>query len=156
YDELQVFSRSLAERNGAFGDLWKTLAADLEALTDDSDAFGAIVGGIRSEVTRARMVPLGVLFSQLKLPVRDAAIREGKEVRVVTQGSDVHLDKTIADELLQPMLHLVRNAVGHGIEVPEVRETLGKPRAGVIELVAREELGQIVLEVRDDGGGLDL
>jgi chemosensory pili system protein ChpA (sensor histidine kinase/response regulator) len=96
------------------------------------------------------------VFARLRLPVRDAAERETKEVRVVTVGEDVSLDKTIADALFAPMLHLVRNAVVHGIESAERRAQSGKPRLGVITLAAREESGQVVLEVKDDGAGLDL
>ena len=132
------------------------LERGLASLTDDSDSFDKLVSGIQSEVTRARMVTLEVLFTRLKLPVRDAATREGKEVRVAAEGVDVSLDKTIADALFQPMLHLVRNAVVHGIERVGVREASKKPRAGTITLIARQHAGQIGIEVRDDGAGLDL
>ena len=99
-----------------FSELNVQLARNLAAFNDDSELFGRIVSGIQSEVTRARMVPLDQLFTQLRLPVRDAATREGKEMRVVVEGAEVQIDKTIADALFQPMLHLVRNAVVHGIE----------------------------------------
>ena len=95
------------------------LVRELAGFADDSDLFGSIVTGIQSEVTRARMVPLDFLFTRLRLPVRDAAEREGKEVRVVSRGEEVNLDKTIADALFTPMLHLVRNAVVHGVEAAE-------------------------------------
>jgi chemosensory pili system protein ChpA (sensor histidine kinase/response regulator) len=101
-------------------------------------------------------VPLEVLFSRLQLPLRDAAEREARDVRLETIGADVHLDKTIVDSLFQPMLHLVRNAVSHGIEAPAVRTAAGKPAHGTVTLRARQELGQIVVEVTDDGAGLDL
>jgi chemosensory pili system protein ChpA (sensor histidine kinase/response regulator) len=156
YEEVHVLSRQIAALSGEFSDLWKTFSATFEALTDDSDVFGKIVAGIRSEVTHARMVPLEVLSSQLKLTARDVGLREKKPVRFAMRGGEVHLDKTIAEGLLSPLLHLVRNAVGHGIEAAELRERLGKPRTGVVELSAREERGQIILELRDDGGGLDL
>ncbi len=156
YQDIHILSRSLAELTNDFGEMYGQLAQGLGALTDDSDAFGGIVSGIQSEVTRARMVPLEVLYSRLRLPIRDAAHREEKEVRVVTEGEEVNLDKTIADGLFQPMLHLVRNAVAHGLEDAAGRARAGKQGTGVITLSARQELGQIILEVRDDGGGLDL
>lgn len=156
YEDLQVLSRNLTELTSDFGECYKQLANGLSSLTDDSDGLGGIINGIQSQVTRARMVPVEHLFSRLRLPVRDAAVRECKEVRVVFRGDDVHVDKSIADALFQPLLHVVRNAVGHGIETPSVRETLGKAKAGIIELSARQELGQVVIEVKDDGGGLDL
>jgi chemosensory pili system protein ChpA (sensor histidine kinase/response regulator) len=156
YEDVQVLSRSLIELTNDFSELYSQLDGGLRALTDDSDAFGGIVGGIQTEITRARMVPLEVLFSRLRLPIRDAAMREDKEARVVTEGGGIHLDKAIADALFQPMVHLVRNAVAHGLESAEARKAAGKSPAGAIELVARQELGQVILEVRDDGAGLDL
>ncbi|HEY2516305.1 MAG TPA: Hpt domain-containing protein [Polyangiaceae bacterium] len=156
YDDVHVLSRSLAEITSDFQELYAQFQRGVSTLTDDSDAFGGIISGIQNEVTRARMVPLEVLFARLRLPVRDAATREGKEVRVVTRGADVTIDKTIADALFQPMLHLVRNAVAHGVEKAAGRDQRGKGSTGTITLAARQESGQILLEVRDDGAGLDL
>ncbi len=156
YEDVNILARSLNEGSNDLHDLFGQLASGLGALADDSDALGTIIAGIQGEVTRTRMVPLDTLFSRLQLPVRDAAQRADREVRVETVGADVHLDKTIADALFQPMLHLVRNAVSHGIEAPHVRRAAGKPAHGTITLRARQELGQIVVEIADDGAGLDL
>ncbi len=156
YDDVNVLARSLAEMSNDFNEMYGQLYRELTAFAADSEAHGSIVTGIQSEVTRARMVPLEFLFQRLRLPVRDAAAREGKEVRVVTSGEDVNIDKTIADALFGPMLHLVRNAVVHGIEAPSSRQAVGKKESGTLTLAARQESGQIVLEIRDDGNGLDL
>jgi chemosensory pili system protein ChpA (sensor histidine kinase/response regulator) len=156
YDDVNVLARGLAEITDDLNDLNGQLARELAGFADDSDAFGTIVNGIQGEVTRARMVPLEFVFARLRVPVREAAEREAKEVRVVTSGEGVSLDKAIADALFAPMLHLVRNAVAHGIEAADARVRAGKPRAGVLTMGAREESGQIVLEVKDDGAGLDL
>jgi chemosensory pili system protein ChpA (sensor histidine kinase/response regulator) len=156
YEDVNILARSLTEGSTDLHELFGQLAGGLGALADDSDTLGTIVSGIQSEVTRSRMVPLDVLFSRLQLPVRDAAQREGRDVRIETSGTDVHLDKTIVDALFQPMLHLVRNAVSHGIEAPHVRLAAGKPAHGTVTLRARQELGQIVVEIIDDGAGLDL
>jgi chemosensory pili system protein ChpA (sensor histidine kinase/response regulator) len=156
YEDVNILARSLTEGSTDLHELFGQLAGGLGSLADDSDTLGTIVSGIQSEVTRTRMVPLDVLFSRLQLPVRDAAQREGREVQLETIGVDVHLDKTIVDALFQPMLHLVRNAVSHGIEAPHVRLAAGKPAHGTVTLRARQELGQIVVEITDDGAGLDL
>jgi chemosensory pili system protein ChpA (sensor histidine kinase/response regulator) len=156
YEAIHVLSRSLSEMTSDFSELHAQLSRGLVALSDDADAVGGIVSSIQSEITRARMVPLDALFMRLRLPLRDAAARENKDIRVVVQGEGLPVDKTIADALFQPMLHLVRNAVAHGVETPERRVELGKERAGTIELSARQEAGQIVIDVRDDGAGLDL
>ena len=156
YEDVNILARSLTEGSTDLQELFGQLAGGLGSLAEDSDTLGTIVSGIQSEVTRTRMVPLEVLFSRLQLPVRDAAQREAREVRIETSGADVHLDKTIVDALFQPMLHLVRNAVSHGIEAPHVRLAAGKPAHGTVTVRARQELGQIVVEVIDDGAGLDL
>jgi chemotaxis protein histidine kinase CheA/ActR/RegA family two-component response regulator len=156
YESIHILTRRLAELTNDFTELQSLLSKGLAALTDDSDVVGGIVTGIQTEVTRARMVPLEMLFLRLRLPLRDAAEREQKEVRDIVQGEHVPVDKTIADALFQPMLHLVRNAAVHGIERPAHRTSLGKDRVGTVELTARQESGQIVIEVRDDGAGLDL
>lgn len=156
YEGVHILSRSLAEITGDVEEMYVSLGQGLATLTDDSEAFDTIVTGIQGEITRARMVPVETLFTRLRLPARDAATRESKSVRVLTEGEEVNIDKTIADALFQPMLHLVRNSVVHGIEGPARRESLGKPSLGTVILAARQESGQIVIEVRDDGRGLDL
>jgi chemosensory pili system protein ChpA (sensor histidine kinase/response regulator) len=156
YEDVNILSRRLTEMTSDFSEMNLQLARNLAAFNDDSEIFGRIIAGIQSEVTRARMVPLDQLFTRLRLPVRDAATREGKEMRVAVEGADVHIDKTIADALFQPMLHLVRNAAVHGVEKSSTRERAGKPPGGTITLRARQESGQIVVEVIDDGAGLDL
>ncbi len=156
YEDIHVLSRSLAEISDDFNEIFSQLFREMAAFTDDSEVFGRIVSGIQGEVTRARMVPLDTLFTRLRLPVRDASSRENKQVRVLMQGEDVNLDKTIADALFPPMLHLVRNAVAHGVETEVGRQAAGKEKVGTIILGARQESGQIVLEVKDDGRGLDL
>ena len=156
YEDVNILARSLAEITSDFNEVSGEIARGLASFTDDADIFGRIVSGIQSEVTRARMVPLDFLFTRLRLPIRDAALRGAKEVKVVTVGADVSLDKTIADALFEPMIHLVRNAVAHGIEGAGRRERNGKAPAGTITMSAKQESGQIVVEIRDDGAGLDL
>jgi chemosensory pili system protein ChpA (sensor histidine kinase/response regulator) len=156
YEDIQILSRRLTEMTSDFSEMNLQLARNLAAFNDDSEIVGRIVTAIQSEVTRARMVPLDQLFTRLRLPVRDAATRENKEIRVAVEGAEVHIDKTIADALFQPMLHLVRNSAVHGIERPGTRERTGKSATGTVTLRARQESGQIVVEVADDGGGLDL
>jgi chemosensory pili system protein ChpA (sensor histidine kinase/response regulator) len=156
YGEVNILARHV----GAIADDVATVQSQIHELlnqfADDAAAFGVIVSGLQGEITRARMVPVEDLFARLRLPVRDAAQREGKSVRVTTSGEDVDLDKTIMDKLYAPLLHVVRNAVSHGIEPVERRGAAGKDPVGTIGLSARQESGLIVLEVSDDGGGLDL
>ena len=155
YDDVHILARSLTELSTDFREMDSELVRELRNFHEDADRLGAIVSSLQGEITRARMIPVDNLFARLRLPIRDAAERERKEVRVTTSGDDVALDKAIADALFAPLLHLVRNAVGHGLERPEVRTARGKAAVGTIHLAARQESGQIVLEIGDDGAGLD-
>jgi chemosensory pili system protein ChpA (sensor histidine kinase/response regulator) len=156
YGDVNILARNL----GAIADDVATVQAQVQEVmnqfAEDAASFGTIVSGLQSEITRARMVPVDDLFARLRLPVRDVAHRESKSVRVTTSGEDVDLDKTIVDKLYVPLLHVVRNAVTHGVERPEARSAAGKDPVGTIALSARHESGLIVIEVADDGGGLDL
>ena len=156
YEDIHVLSRTLGEVSSDFNEVYSQLSRELGSFVEDSEAFGSLVSGIQTEVTRARMVPVQLLFTRVRLPIRDAAERESKIVRVETRGENVTVDKTIADALLPPMLHLVRNAVLHGFESASERRSMGKEPTGMLTLEARQEAGQIVIEVTDDGKGLDL
>jgi chemosensory pili system protein ChpA (sensor histidine kinase/response regulator) len=155
YGDVNILARSLADIGHDISQVQGRMTDSLGAFSEDAAGFGSIVAGLQVEITQARMVPVEQLFLRLRLPVRDAGEREGKEVRVATFGEDVDLDKAIIDELYTPLLHLVRNAVAHGIEDPETRRKAGKPEAGTITLSARQEAGELLLDVQDDGAGLD-
>lgn len=156
YDDVNVLARSLAEISDDIGQVGTAIVNEIVSFADDSDAFGMLVTGIQNEVTRARMVALSSTFTRLSILARNAAEQTGKEISIELEGESVSLDKAVADALFAPMLHLVRNAVAHGIEAPRARESAGKPRRGRLVLSAREDAGQVVVEVRDDGQGFDL
>lgn len=106
-------------------------------------------------VMKARMVPVGPLFRQQLRVVRDLAGAEGKQVELVIQGADVEVDTSIVEQIRDPLTHMVRNAVDHGIETPDARARAGKPATGHLVLRAFHDGGSIVVQVEDDGGGLD-
>ncbi len=156
YEEVHVLSRRLLETASDVSQASVDVDAELARRVDAAEAISGIVSGLQNEITRARMVPLETLFSRLYMPVRDAAEREHKAADLVARGEAVAIDKAIADALYGPMLHLVRNAVAHGIEPEEVRRRAGKTARGSIGVAARQESGHIVIEVSDDGGGIDV
>ena len=156
YEDVHILSRSLAELGNDVGELQSQIQNALAGFGDDAEGLSRLVGGIQGEITRARMVPLGQLAVRLRLAVLDAATRENREVQVVTAGEDVVLDKALVDAIHMPLLHLVRNAVAHGIESGDERIMLGKPTLGRITIEARHLAGQVVITVADDGRGLDL
>jgi len=102
-----------------------------------------------------RMVPIQGVFQKMTRVVRDLAARQDKEVQLLTEGDQTELDRNLVEELADPLLHMIRNAVDHGIESAAARAAQGKPRAGLIRLRARHQGGGIVVELQDDGQGLD-
>lgn len=102
-----------------------------------------------------RMVPLRATFQKMARAVRDVARKAGKEVNLVTEGEDTEIDRNMVESLSDPLLHMVRNAVDHGLEAPAVRVELGKPPMGTLQLRAYHEAGNVVIEMADDGQGLD-
>lgn len=110
---------------------------------------------LQSAVMKTRMQPVGRVFSRFPKLARDVARTLAKDVDLVVEGAETELDKTLVESLADPLVHLVRNAIDHGIEMPEVREKAGKPRSGKVVLSARQEGDHIAISVRDDGGGID-
>ena len=122
----------------------------------DAVAFQAqTLNKLQRSVMKIRMVPVEQMFRRLPRVVRDIAKQLGRDVNIVIEGEDTDLDKSILDALAEPMMHMVRNAVDHGIEPPEVREANGKPREGTIRLNAYHQGNQVIIEVSDDGAGID-
>ncbi len=130
-----------------------TLARDL---AESSALLARTTGEIQESIMKVRMVPIGQVFDRFPRMVRDLAKARGKEVHLEIAGAETDLDKTIVDEVGEPLMHLVRNCVDHGIELPEVREARGKPRYGTLKLNAYHEGNQVIIEISDDGGGIDI
>lgn len=115
----------------------------------------SVTSDLQDAALRMRMQPVGTLFDRFPRLVRDLARQLGKQIDIQITGSEVELDKTILELLADPLTHLVRNCCDHGVELPDVRTRSKKPPTGTIRLIARQERGQIVIEVRDDGRGID-
>ncbi len=115
-----------------------------------------IMNKLQRAVMKIRMVPVEQMFRRLPRVARDTAKATGREVNVIIEGGNTDLDKSILDALAEPMLHLLRNAVDHGIESPEQRKMSGKPVEGTIRLNAYHQGNQVVIEIGDDGSGIDL
>ena len=115
---------------------------------------GKIVREMQDLSMSMRMVPLKATFSKMARLVRDVSRKVGKNVSLVTEGEDTEIDRNMVDVINDPLMHMVRNSVDHGIEMPEVREEKGKPRAGTVKLAAYHAAGKVVVEIKDDGKGL--
>ena len=110
---------------------------------------------VRENAMQIRLVPIGDTFNKFKRIVHDTANKVGKSVDLVISGGDTELDKTVIEKIADPLVHLIRNSVDHGIETPEDRRALGKPEVGVLQLNAYHDAGSVAIEIVDDGKGLD-
>jgi two-component system, chemotaxis family, sensor kinase CheA len=130
--------------NGDLGSFFSQSTARLSFITEELQSAGL----------KTRMVPIETVFHRFPRLVRDVARNLQKEVQLLIRGADTELDKTMVELLGDPLIHLVRNSLDHGIEMPDVREASGKTRQGTIRLEARQEGDQIVVSISDDGGGI--
>jgi len=127
----------------------------IKDLEEISNAISLLTQNIQNEVIQDRMIPVGSVFSRLPRIVRDLSKEEGKEIDFVMEGDDKKLDRTVVDKITDPLVHMIRNCVDHGIESPEDRIKAGKDRKGTIRLTATREKNSVVIEVEDDGAGID-
>jgi two-component system chemotaxis sensor kinase CheA len=118
--------------------------------------INAVTNALQETAVKTRMQPIDHLFSKFPRTVRDLAVALGKEVQLVIDGADTELDRTLIESIRDPLTHLIRNAVDHGIESPATREAAGKPRGGRLLLRAFNESGQVTIEIEDDGRGIDV
>jgi len=126
-----------------------------EELDRAISALDVVTTRMQTNIMRVRMQPISRVFSRFPKLARDVARQLAKEVQIVLIGEDTELDKNLVEALSDPLIHLVRNAIDHGIEIPAVRERMGKPRMGRLELAAQQEGDHILITVSDDGAGMD-
>lgn len=133
------------------------LASDLNAkhLDESLANLDRLTNEIQTEVMEARMVPIDQIFSRFPRMIRDLAKSEGKQINLIIEGKEIELDRTVLDEIGDPLVHLLRNAVDHGIEPEQERKSLGKPVAGLVRLAASRQRNSVLIEVEDDGKGMD-
>ena len=126
----------------------------MRALDEAVGQLDLLVGSLQNAVMKTRMQPIGRLFNKYPRLARDLARQLGKEVDLVLLGEETEIDKTMLEDLNDPLVHLVRNAVDHGVEEPEDRESAGKPVKSTVQLSARQEGDHVVIEIIDDGRGM--
>jgi two-component system chemotaxis sensor kinase CheA len=133
--------------------------AEQNKIKELDEAIGMVdrsVSDLQNLMMNIRMIPLNHIFNRLPRVVRDVAQYDGKEVEFTIEGGETELDRSVMDGLNDPLLHLIRNAVNHGIESPEVREKAGKPRIGFVKLSAHRDRDNVIIELIDDGGGINV
>jgi chemosensory pili system protein ChpA (sensor histidine kinase/response regulator) len=155
YDEFNILSRSLTEISADITEILTQLDGFVRRVDGDIDEFTKLAHRLQDEITQARMVPIGNLYTRITRTVRDAAKAANKNVELTLAGDNTELDNNIIQQIADPLLHLVRNSVAHGIEGPEERYETGKPDNGNISVRAYHRGNHIYIEVEDDGRGLD-
>jgi two-component system chemotaxis sensor kinase CheA len=127
----------------------------LDELRETTLHLGRITDELQGEVMKSRMLPIGTVFSRFPRVVRDLAARQGKRVELVVEGQDTELDRSVIEVIGDPLVHLLRNALDHGIEAPSARVACGKPETARVRLAAEHVENSIVILVQDDGAGID-
>ncbi len=149
-------SEALRAENEVLAQLGSRIRVARDAFYEDGARLETTANTLEEHVHAARLLPLSTLFALFPRMVRDLAKQQGKEVELVIEGGEISVDKRILEEMKDPLMHLLRNALDHGIEPQPERERQGKPRGGVVRLRAVREGSGVRLEVRDDGRGLDM
>ncbi|MEQ9411737.1 MAG: response regulator [Fuerstiella sp.] len=154
-DGALLLSRSLDEVAQDTAELGRSLQAVVDPLVADNSAVSHLIGRFRQDLMELRRLPVSGLFQRLQRGIREAARAEHKQIEVIIEGQGARAERAVQERLFEPLLHLVRNAVSHGIEATESRVRSGKSAAGTITLSARSDASSLCIEVRDDGQGLD-
>lgn len=155
YDDFSILSRSLTEISADVNEVLTQLGGFMSRVDTDIDEFTKLVHRLQDQITQARMVPIGNLHTRLLRTVRDAAKSSGKEAEFTLDGASTELDNNIIQQISDPLIHIVRNAVAHGLESPEDRVKQGKNPQGRVAVRAYHRGNHIFIEVEDDGGGID-
>ena len=156
-EEWSAYARDKSQRDAAsVKHMSELLKQARDTLYEDDAHLEALTNQLSDHVSGLRLLPLSTIFALFPRTVHDLSREQGKEVELQIEGGDVAVDKRIVEAMKDPLMHLIRNAIDHGIEAPEQRERAGKPRAGSIRLTAARDGGKVSMHVTDDGRGLDV
>ena len=156
---MNEVKKQILDEYGTMGTMFDAYETELKQITGRFRSYTQNLGTIASElqegVMKIRMVPINQIFSRFPRVVRDLQRDLNKKINLEIEGEDTELDKSVVEDLLDPIMHCVRNSVDHGIETPAVRKAAGKPEEGTVFLKASNEGNMIVIEIKDDGAGID-
>jgi two-component system chemotaxis sensor kinase CheA len=153
--ELEELESSLLDGRQRIVDARAHLADLLRKMESDGRRLAQLSDDLQDDVRRARMLPVSMVFDAFPRLIRDLAVDLGKRATLVVEGADTEVDRSVIEQIRAPLTHLLRNAIDHGLETPEGRERAGKPAEGTITLSASQRGDTLLVEVRDDGGGID-
>lgn len=150
-----VISRTQLEQIGDGLKSLEDISDEVKGLIEVTLHIGRITSDLQEEIVKARMLPIERVFNKFPRMIRDLAKKCNKEVEFTISGKETELDRSVIEEIGDPLIHILRNAIDHGVESPDERIKIGKPAIAEISLAARHQEGQIVIEVEDDGRGID-
>ena len=153
--ELVIDQTRLVDVRGRFAEKETDSESEFEVLDDVTNHLSRVISELQEGMMKTRMLPIEQLFNRFPRMVRDTAMKANKEIDFVMQGKETELDRTLIEEISDPIIHLLRNAIDHGIESPEERLSLGKPVEGRVVLRAAHEENHVVISITDDGKGID-
>ncbi|MCX7913714.1 MAG: response regulator [Thermodesulfovibrionales bacterium] len=156
YDDLNLFSRKLQEITNDIIESLKAFDKFFESLSDDLKDMDKLIKMLKLSVTDSRMMEIGILFRHFIKPVSELAERHNKKVEFITMGGSLKVDRVIFERLFNPLMHLIINAIVHGIEPPDERLKKDKKVVGTILLSAKKDRGFAVIDISDDGKGIDV
>ena len=156
YDDFNILARRIGEVSADITESMAQLSGSIRHAHDDMSQLQHLTRNMRDEIARTRMIPIGTPFTRFRRAIREMARSSKKEVALITSGEHTPVDTGVVERLVDPLVHLVRNAVYHGIELPADRVAKGKPETGTIYLHAVHRGNSILVEVEDDGAGLNL
>lgn len=151
-DDREKFTKNITEKIVEF---FKVLKSTNDNLKNEMQNHARIINLLQEGVMKIRMVPVNQLFARFPRIIRDLSRKLGKNVKLELEGEDTELDKSIIEELTDPLMHIIRNSMDHGIETPDIRISKGKPEIGTIKVSAKNEGNIIYIEIKDDGKGID-
>src|SRR5881394_4129206 len=155
YDDFNILARSLTEISADITEVLSQLDGFVRRVDSDIDEFTKLAHRLQDDITQSRMVPIGNLYTRISRTVRDAAKASGKLVELNLAGAETELDNSIIQQISDPLIHLVRNAVAHGLETTEERYRAGKTDHGNVAVRAYHRGNHIYIEVEDDGKGIE-
>jgi chemosensory pili system protein ChpA (sensor histidine kinase/response regulator) len=155
YDDISILARSVTEMSADVAEVQSQHVTLLRSIREDTVQIQRLTAALRKEITRARMVPIGRLFTRVAQQVREAARATGKAVTLTVRGESAEVDTGVIEQIADPLLHLIQNAVAHGIEPEAERASRGKAASGHVTLSASQEGAFILVQVEDDGRGID-
>ncbi len=153
--QLKHFYQRLLDSGALAPKELRPLRSMVYSLQEQTEGLSGAVHRMQDVVMRLRMLPIGQLFNRYNRLVRDLSHRLGKEISLNIEGSDTSLDKRVLEEIAEPIAHIIRNAIDHGIESPDIRTKLGKPKTGIVSLRAFQEGNYVYISISDDGKGID-